>query len=150
MSGLLFATLRSHKRESEFVFPSPKTGRPLTDVRKAIIRAKKKSGINKRIYPHLLRVSFATHLLEKRNNLRSIQTLLGHEQVSTTQIYTHVAQPHLKRVISDAFEGGHDVVTTGQKEGVTELPQPLDFYGGPSGARTPDPLIKSQLLYQLS
>ena len=52
--------------------------------------------VQKGIYPHTLRHSFATHLLEKRTNLRYIQELLGHENSKTTEIYTHVNQNKLK------------------------------------------------------
>lgn len=91
-------------KEDDLVFPSPKTGRPLTDVRKAIERAKEAAGIDRRITPHLLRHAFATHIYERTGDLQAVQMLLGHEEISTTQIYTHVASKHLHEVISRGLE----------------------------------------------
>ncbi len=91
-------TLVSRHSGSE-VFLSNR-GRKLTTTRiwQIVKERAKMAGIESKVYPHLLRHSFATHLLGNGADLRVIQELLGHADIATTQIYTHVDQKHLRDV----------------------------------------------------
>ena len=87
------------KSGSSFVFVS-RNGNQLTRAMINIILNKwtQASGLKKSVYPHKLRHSFATHLLEGGADLRFVQALLGHSDISTTQIYTHIDKHYLKEV----------------------------------------------------
>ena len=84
-----------------YLFVSKRRGRPLTRVMVFdIIRdLTAKAGITKTVSPHTFRHSFATHLLEGGANLRAIQCMLGHEKISTTEIYTHIDRSRLREEI---------------------------------------------------
>ena len=88
---------------SEYLFLS-NLGRPMSRVRFWMIVKKhgRAAGIRKPITPHTLRHSFATHLLERGADLRSIQEMLGHASIATTEVYTHVTRDHLREVYREA------------------------------------------------
>ena len=93
-----------NKKDSEYLFISNAL-KPITRqglfkiIKKECIRA----GIKKNVYPHILRHSFATHLLNHGANIRIIQELLGHEDITTTEIYTHLSNETIKKDYEEYF-----------------------------------------------
>ena len=93
------------KKEEEhgFLFVN-QHGKPISSrsIQNICEQSGEKAGIPLHIHPHMIRHSFATHLLDNGADLRIVQELLGHEKLTTTQIYTHVTQDRLRKVVDKA------------------------------------------------
>ncbi|MGR5178574.1 tyrosine recombinase XerC [Vibrio parahaemolyticus] len=85
-------------------------------VQKRMAEWGQKQSLASHVSPHKLRHSFATHMLESSNNLRAVQELLGHENISTTQIYTHLDFQHLAQAYDQAHPRAHKRGTPKNKE----------------------------------
>lgn len=109
LSATLLDTLRAYyrwMRPTGFLFPGTvanwRTDKPLTPkvVWDACVVAARRAGLAHRVYPHLLRHCFATHLLESGADLRTIQLLLGHATLNHTVVYLHLSQRHLQGIVN--------------------------------------------------
>lgn len=110
----VFRTMRRLPKRADGTRPEP-VNTPIVDIRKAIERHRKKAGIIKHVNPHLLRHSIATHLVSGGKNLRTIQTLLGHAHVGTTEWYTHVVVNDVKTATDEMFDKMFSVSTDKDK-----------------------------------
>jgi len=101
----LFSKLKKHveiqkQNKQEYLFTGPKGKMSTRNLQKIVRAASQKAGIKKDAHCHTLRHSFATHLLENGTDIRMIQELLGHADLSTTQIYAHVSTEQIKKIKS--------------------------------------------------
>lgn len=90
--------------DSGYVLKGRKGKYSIKSIRKVVDQAAKRTGIKQKVTPHMLRHSFATHLLEAGTDIRYIQALLGHNRLQTTQIYTRVAHTKLQQIVSPLDE----------------------------------------------
>jgi integrase/recombinase XerD len=99
----LYMDVRSKDRRKEEILFLNNRGKKLTRVMifTIIKQAAQRAGIEKKISPHTFRHSFATHLLEGGANIRQVQELLGHENILTTEIYTHLDDSHLRQTLEE-------------------------------------------------
>lgn len=100
-------SLEKKSRSQDYVFLN-KRGTKLSRmwIWKIVNQCSKDAGITKEIHPHTFRHSFATHLLEGGADLRAVQEMLGHADISTTQIYTHIDREYIKQVHRDHHPRG--------------------------------------------
>ena len=88
--------LQNIKNSTGYIFINRKTGKPITTVRKSLQSVAESAGIKDRIYPHLLRHSAATQMIADGSDIRKVQGFLGHQDITMTQRYTHIAVEMLR------------------------------------------------------
>jgi len=98
LKDMLLDYLCKRKEESSYLFAGRKGHLSVKSVQKVLDMAAKKARLGKKVTPHMLRHSFATHLLEQGTDIRYIQSLLGHSCLETTQIYTRVFQTKFSHI----------------------------------------------------
>lgn len=118
LSSVLLEGLRVYwraYRPSSLLFPGQRADQPLgpSTIQRAMKAARLKAGIAKPAGPHVLRHSYATHLMEAGTDLRVIQTLLGHRSLRTTQIYTHVSTERVRTTRSPLDALSEELTVTG-------------------------------------
>jgi len=101
--------LKNKNEQTDYLFLNAR-GNPLTErgIRYILNKVVKKAALTVNVHPHKLRHTFATHMLNEGADLRIVQELLGHESLSTTQIYTHVTKDHLRKVYMDSHPRARD------------------------------------------
>ena len=96
-------------KEEHSVFFVNQKGKPITvrAIQMIVEKAGIQAGLSLHVHPHMIRHSFATHLLNNGADLRVVQELLGHENLSTTQIYTHISEERLKKTVDESHPHSH-------------------------------------------
>ena len=101
------------RQKANAVFLNQYGGRlPARKIQKILDKCAQKAGLEKKVHPHVLRHTFATHLLDGGADLRVVQELLGHAQLATTQVYTHVSQSQARKI----YQSAHPMARKGDDE----------------------------------